>query len=241
MFLIPHFLHPAPNLPSALSPPCQGGLPTVWSTAACNPAWCQSGSGRGNPPNATNASWYPSAVDATIQVNDHWFYTPGDGVYNLSKYASYYHSSIGANGHLELDFAIDRTGGVNDTHAAAYALFGQWITACYYKAPLANGTLAPGAPNATIPLPPASTLDRIVLAEEQAGGQFVVDYATEVLLANGTWVPFSSGTTIGSKRIDRETPVTGATALRIAILSAFAPGHQGVNITALGPEGCSGF
>ena len=51
-------------------------MPTVWSTAACG--WCPSGSGSGAPPNTTNAIWYPSGVDTTLQAGGHWFFTPGD-------------------------------------------------------------------------------------------------------------------------------------------------------------------
>jgi hypothetical protein len=39
------------------------GVPTVWSTAACG--WCPSGSGSGDPPNATGAAWYPSGVSCS--------------------------------------------------------------------------------------------------------------------------------------------------------------------------------
>lgn len=40
------------------------GVPTVWSTAACG--WCPSGSGSGDPPNATGAAWYPSGVSSGV-------------------------------------------------------------------------------------------------------------------------------------------------------------------------------
>jgi alpha-L-fucosidase len=84
--------------------PKEGAQGAVWSTAACG--WCASGSGSGDPPNATGAYWYPSGVDVTIQSNDHWFFTPGDTLRPLSQLISMYHDSVGANGHLEIDFAI---------------------------------------------------------------------------------------------------------------------------------------
>jgi len=74
------------------SPP---GWPTVWSTADCG--WCPDGSGSGAPPNATSAAWYPSGVDVTLQLGDHWFFTPGDALHSLSDLATFYHRSVGAN------------------------------------------------------------------------------------------------------------------------------------------------
>ena len=76
------------------------GLPTVWSTANCG--WCPDGSGSGSSPNATGAAWYPSGVDVTLQSGDHWFWTPGSSLNTLAWLARVYHSSVGANGHMEL-------------------------------------------------------------------------------------------------------------------------------------------
>jgi hypothetical protein len=119
----------------------------VWSTADCG--WCPSGSGSGAPPNASGAVWYPSGVDVTLQAGDHWFFTPGDALNPLSTLISMYHNSVGANGHLELDFGIDRTGGVAPNHAVAYAQFGNWIRSCY-GSPVASGALVPGDTTVTV-------------------------------------------------------------------------------------------
>lgn len=50
-----------------------------------------------------------------------------------------YHDTVGQNGVLELDFAIDRQGRVNATHAARYKQLGDWVRGCY-GTPLANTT-----------------------------------------------------------------------------------------------------
>jgi hypothetical protein len=55
-------------------------------------------------------------VDVTLQRGDHWFYTPGDSLNPLATLIDFYHASVGNNGHLEIDFAIDRTGGIDPTH-----------------------------------------------------------------------------------------------------------------------------
>ena len=217
------------------SPP---GWPTIWSTASCG--WCPDGSGSGAPPNASGAAWYPSGVDVTLQQGDHWFYTPGDALHPLKDLATFFHRSVGANGHLEIDFAIDRTGNVAPDHAAAYAAFGAWIGACYKKAPLASATLAAGVDSAVLALPAGAAVDRVVMQEDQAGGQNVWSYTVEAQAsAGGPWAPFSAGTTIGSKRIDVAPAPVGAAALRFTITAAFAPGHAGVRVDALSGDGCA--
>jgi len=216
----------------------EGGAPadaggTVWSTAACG--WCPDGSGSGDAPNSTGAAWYPSGVDFTLQTGDHWFYTPGQPVHTLAELIAVYHASVGANGHLELDFAIDRTGGVDPVHAAAYAAFGDWIRACY-GAPLATGAATPGAPaSVTVALPGGgATVDRVSLSEDQSAGQMVIDYAVEVSVAGGAFAPFSTGTTIGARRIDVRAAVDNVTAVRVTVLSAFAT-PRGLRLAVYAP------
>ena len=60
----------------------------------------------------------------TLQVHDSWFWAPQRKVHNLTTLAGFYHGSVGANGHLEIDFAVDRTGNVAPAHVAACAWAG---------------------------------------------------------------------------------------------------------------------
>ena len=147
---------------------------------------------------------------------------------------------MGANGHLEIDFAIDRTGNVAPAHATLYAAFGGWIAACYGKAPLAAGALAAGGYSVTLPLPAGAAPDRVVLQEDIAGGQYLVSYVVEALVG-GAWQGFSRGVTIGSKRIDvlAGGALAGATAVRLNVTEAYAPGHAGVTLAVLGGAGCA--
>ncbi len=148
---------------------------------------------------------------------------------------------MGANGHLEIDLAIDRTGNVAPEHAAVYAAFGGWIESCYYKTPLGSGFLAAGEETVTIPLQDPSGLgvDRVVLQEDITGGQFLISYTVEVQVG-GAWGAFSQGVTVGSKRIDvAKAAVPGATAIRLTVTEAFSPGHVGVSVIALSGEGCA--
>jgi hypothetical protein len=77
-----------------------------------------------------------------------------------------YHASVGANGHLEIDFAIDRTGGVDPKHAAAYAGFGGWIRSCY-GTPVGTASLSAGATSVIIEMPKPTSIDRVRMEEDQ--------------------------------------------------------------------------
>jgi alpha-L-fucosidase len=215
--------------------PDKGEGGAVWSTADCG--WCPSGSGAGSPPNATDALWYPSGVDVTLQLDDHWFYTPTVGVHSLSDLVSFYHNSVGSNGHLELDFAIDRTGGIAPDHAARYREFGQWINSCYSTS-LGDASLPSGSNVAVIDLGSnPQTVDRVMMMEDQTNGQKVISYTTEYLSDGGEWLPFSDGVTIGSKRIDIVAKAVTTTSIRLTITSAYSS-NLDVSISVFSPDGC---
>ena len=97
--------------------------------------WSTGDNGPGVPPNTTGAEWNPSGVDFTLQIGDVWFYEPGNPIHSIADLISVYHKcvescsprffspqrplirrSVGANGKLELDFAIDRTGQVGEAN-----------------------------------------------------------------------------------------------------------------------------
>ena len=213
------------------------GWPTVWSTTACDPAWCPAGSGSGSPPNTSGAVWYPSGVDITLQQGDRWFYMPGVPIRPLAELVDMYHHSVGANGHLEIDFAIDRTGNVDPVHAAGYAAFGAWIRACY-GAPLAQGALPAGATQFTLALPGGATFDRVALEEDQTAGQNIISYTVEAQVG-GAWQSFSGGVTVGVKRIDvGPAAVAGATAVRFTATAGYAA-PTGLKLSVFAPTGCA--
>jgi alpha-L-fucosidase len=205
----------------------------VWSTSACEDVSCL---GTGSPPNTSGATWQPSGVDVTLQQDDRWFYTPGQKIHPLVDLVSFYHRSVGMNGHLEIDFAISRTGEVDPVHALAYKSFGDWIRSCY-GAPVAVGGLLYGETSLTISLPPGGSLiDRVMLQEDQTRGQFIVSYVVQVH-AGGSWQPFSSGVSVGQKRIDIGTPVLAA-AVRVSVTEAWAT-PTGLVAAAFSPQACN--
>jgi len=118
-----------------------------------------------------------------------------------------YHGTVGRNGMLELDFAINRSGLVDEAHAERYKEFGDWIRACY-GTPVVS-TAVTGT-YAELETPPGSPqIDRVMLQEDLASGQRVRAYRVEYLL-QGKWTLFSSGRSIGHKRIDLGNPISGS-------------------------------
>ena len=72
---------------------------SIWSTG-------------GSPCGAANSTlWAPETSDTTLQLNDHWFWTPpATMIRSLKEMISVYHDTVGSNAVMELDFAIDRDG-----------------------------------------------------------------------------------------------------------------------------------
>ena len=219
--------------------PHKGPGGAVWSTTDCRDGWCGPGSGSGAPPNASGSMWYPSGVGVTLQQGDRWFFTPGAALNPLATLVDFYHNSVGANGHLEIDFAIDRTGGIAPTHAAAYRQFGRWIRSCY-GAPVAAGALAAGRTSMELRLPAEGpAVDRVRLEEDQSGGQRIVDYVLEARAAHGGWQRVSSGTTVGATRIDRLKGVVAAgSTLRFSVVTGFGK-PRGLTLAAFAPGPCA--
>eukprot|EP01045_Picozoa_sp_COSAG04_P004477 COSAG04_NODE_195_length_20819_cov_5.821718_2_plen_157_part_00 len=147
-----------------------------------------------------------------------------------------YHASVGTNGHLEIDFGIDRTGGVDPKHAACYAGFGGWIRSCY-GTPVAQGALKQGATSIEVPFTKPTSVDRIRLEEDQTAGQKIISYTVEAKVG-GAWQAFSAGVTVGAKRIDvAEKPVT-ASGMRVTVTEGFGK-PTGLTLFAFAPGPCA--
>ena len=164
---------------------------------------------------------------------------PGVALHSLADLAGFYHASVGNNGHLEIDFAIDRTGNVDPAHAARYAQFGAWNRACY-GSPLVRGSLPTGATSLTLALPAGATFDRVALEEDQSAGQLIISYTVEYqAAAGGAWTPFSAGVTVGAKRIDLgAAAVSGAAAVRVTVTQGYAT-PTGLMLSVFAPDGCA--
>lgn len=143
---------------------------------------------------------------------DTWFYEPptGDAEHSaptplrpLDELIFTYHSTVGHNTVLELDFAIDRNGLVAPSHAALYKRLGDFIRDCY-STPIGIATTPQGdtSASATVALGSALEFDRVVLEEDQTQGQRVRGWVVEWSSDNGvTWKEFETGASVGAKRI----------------------------------------
>lgn len=142
---------------------------------------------------AADATVNPIAVDFTLQEGDHWFWTPGDAIHPLTDLITVYHNSVGANGKLELDFAIDRTGNVHPTHAAAYAAFGGWIRSCYGTAlAVAQSVPSQGTPQSIIAsLGVPASIDRIMMQVRRCV-RAVLHPSVRSHMLTATWLVVSS-------------------------------------------------
>ena len=94
--------------------------PVCWvgteSGAPGGDVWSTGTSGRGDP---NSSDYCPKACDTTLQESDHWFWM-GNPIRSLGELIPIYHGTVGRNGMLELDFAIDRQGLVDPTLLLPY-------------------------------------------------------------------------------------------------------------------------
>ena len=155
----------------------------------------------------------------------------------LSEMITAYHNSVGRNTVMELAYSIDRTGRVAPAHAALYDRLGTWIKDCYDK-PVASTSLDQPAQSIWTPVTHEmrwtldldasnSTVDRIMIQEDQAYGQRILAFEVTVTLGNGTKKQFSRGESVGNKRIDlrdkAQHPVQGIFHLTITATAAALP------------------
>lgn len=184
-----------------------GGAP-IWST----------GSTKLGDPDST--VWMPKACDTTLQTGDTWFYEPGLPIRSLATMIEVYHQTVGRNGVLELDFAIDRTGQVAADHAKRYAELGQWIRDCY-GTPVAEAQFGYNSTAIyTLSLPIGQTIDRVVLREDQKFGQRIRAWKVEAEI-QGEWHLFGNGTGVGNRYVVLGAEIM-AQQMRLTVTQAIA-------------------
>jgi len=162
---------------------------------------------------------------------------------------------------IELDFAINRQGLVEPSHAAAYSGFGSWINECYGAAPrftnaavaATSGTIMGNASTssliATLVLElPVGTkqIDRAMVQEDLGkGGQRIRSFTIDALVGVGSnsstaqWVQMSAGHSVGNKRIDVfKSAAVGATKLRLTVVANAAAPVYILNFAAFTGDAC---
>ncbi|KAG6357356.1 hypothetical protein INS49_013232 [Diaporthe citri] len=178
----------------------ESGLPNqeIWSTGVTNDG--------GDP---SSEYFAPAECDTTLQTGDRWFWGEDQPLRSIDEMIDVYHQTVGRNCILELDLAPDRSGLVPARHAARYKELGDFIHSCY-GSPV-EATNSTTATSVALSFEHPTSIDRIVLMEDQADGQVIRAYEVyaKVLDAeemNGTldvpWSLVSNGSSIGHKRID---------------------------------------
>eukprot|EP01084_Bolivina_argentea_P302503 522137_1 len=157
----------------------------IWSTGCAS-------DGTGNP-NGTD--FCPAGCDTELQENGDWFYVNSVGLKSLDTLITVYHDTVGNNGVLELDFAIDTTGNVHPNQAMAYKQFGDWIRNCYGNT-LNNTNGVITNINGVLELEVSKQFDRIMIQENLMNGQRVREFS---VMIDGEGV--YNGSSVGHKKI----------------------------------------
>ncbi|RDW90969.1 hypothetical protein BP5796_02134 [Coleophoma crateriformis] len=169
--------------------------------------------------NATSPYFCPAVCDTTLQTGDRWFYGVDQPLRSIEELIEVYHRSVGRNCLLELDVSPDRSGLILAGHAARYKQLGDFIGSCYGAPVNAKHTANASSDGTyTLKFDYATSIDRIMLMEDQTNGQVIRSYEVwaKVIddgVSDGTldvpWTQVSNGTSIGHKKIDRfGAPVT---------------------------------
>lgn len=195
--------------------------------------------GAGAPPtdtlnrgNVFGAAWVPGEADVSIRPG--WFYSPATDakVKRVEELFDIYCASVGRNANLLLNVPADRRGRIPAPDSLRLVEL-RGMLDCVFARNLSAGAaeaLTDGDPDTyrefgarggafEIALPEPVTFDMLVLQEYTPCGQLVAGWEAEYRGADGEWIRFVRGTTIGHKRIVRFDPVT-ARRVRVRITRA---------------------
>ncbi len=164
--------------------------------------------GNGYFGNSSSLRWVDKFCDPQLFRDHIWFYEPGREVKSLKEMILIYHDIVGRGMIMELAFAINREGLVEESHAKMYKQLGEWAKNCY-GTPMMSKQNIFGERTITLQLPShgSESFDRIVLQEDVAVGQRIRNYTIHLVQAdvNGDesiiTTLVSNGTSVGRKRI----------------------------------------
>ncbi len=159
---------------------------------------------------ASALAWYPAETDVSIRPG--WFYHPNEDsrVKTPEQLVDIYYSSVGRNSVLLLNVPPDRRGLISDADIRSLTGMRRILDETFERdlaasAKVKSSTTAPFM--VELELPEERTFDVAMVQEKIAQGQRVEMFRLEAW--NGTeWKAFTSGTTVGYKRLLRFAPVT---------------------------------
>jgi alpha-L-fucosidase len=153
--------------------------------------------------------WCPGEADFTLRWNRSfqggWFWKDGEDqkIFTVEELIKKYETSVGRNTNMLLGIVIDNRGLVPDADRKRIEELGKAIQERYgnpLKTTSATGnelTLKPDQP---------AIIDRLVIQEDIALGERVLEYKVEGKTTEETWNLLSSGSNIGHKHIDTFPP-----------------------------------
>ncbi|OAQ58196.1 glycoside hydrolase family 29 protein [Pochonia chlamydosporia 170] len=183
----------------------------------------------------------PAVCDTTLQAGRRWFFGKGQSLRSFRDMVDVYHNSVGRNCVLELDVTPDQRGLIPDDHAALYKRLGDFINSCYGN-PIDTGAKHTVHNNGTysISFESPTSIDRIVLMEDQRDGQVIRSYQVQAKVVSAgdsgdlstvPWSLVSNGTSIGHKKIDIfEKGVINVTGVMISPTFVDTPKWRSVSV-----------
>lgn len=170
--------------------------------------------------------WCPGEADCTLRKNGSfqggWFWhaDEDDQLFTVGEMMEKYVTSVGRNTNMLVGLVVDDEGLVPEADAARAAEFGAAVKQRFgHPEQVAKGK----GYALTIALPAATEIDGVVLQEDIAQGERVLDYLLEGR-DGGEWTTLATGSNIGHKRI-AQFPARKVQEVRLRILRAKAEPH----------------
>jgi len=164
-------------------------------------AWQRGATAADGDPNGD--IWLPNECDARIRADWFWNSKNAKTLKSLDRLMTMYYQSVGRGAVLLLNQTPDTTGRIPEADARRAAEFGAEIKR-RFGTPIAE-TRGEGD-TLELALPEPQTIDHVVLMEDIAKGERVLEYVVETW-QGGEWKPLCGGSAIGHKKIDQIKPV----------------------------------
>lgn len=147
--------------------------------------------------------WCPGESDFTLRKNSSfqggWFWREGedDEIFTVDELMQKYVTSVGRNTNMLLGLVINDKGLVPDADVKRVEEYGEEIRRRFGHP---DKTLSGNGYELLLPLDSPTWIDRIVLQEDIAYGERVLEYVLEGK-QDGKWITLDSGSSIGHKHI----------------------------------------